>query len=347
MIVRHIPMKKMRLSSFSDLVKYLVNTQSKQEGVGKIGISNCHSTETAWAVHEVLATQAQNQRAKGDKTWHMLISFAPAENPSKEVLKTIEERVVASIGFGEHQRISVVHHDTDNLHIHIAINKVHPETLNMIEPYRAYKTLANIATELEMEYGLQITNHQPRKGRSENLADDMEQHTGIESLMNWMRRHCSAQMDSASSWEEVHAILAEHGLVMGVRANGFVFCDDKGLMVKASSVSRNYSRKNLESRFGAFKPASYYESIPQNVYRYEPLNSQAKSSELYARYRQEREKNKTVYAEKLNKIRASKIRLIEKAKQRGRVKRAALRLLNMPRSEKKISISTNQQNPDK
>lgn len=336
MIVRHFPMKKARLSSFSDLIEYLTNTQNKQERVGKISISNCNSVDPVWAAHEVRATQFQNQRAKGDKTWHMLISFAPGEYPSEEVLKTIEDRIVASIGFKEHQRISVVHHDTDNLHVHIAINKIHPESFNLIEPYKAYKTLANVATELELEFGLQITNHQPCKGRSENLADDMEQHAGIESLMNWMKRHCSAQIDTATSWEEVHSILAQNSLQIRIRANGFVFCDDKGLMVKASSVSRSFSKKNLESRLGEFMPVFSRDEVnSQNVYRYEPLGSQAASSELYARYRQEREQSKTIVTEKLNKLREARIRLIDKTKKRGRIKRTALKLMTISRHEKK------------
>ena len=148
----------------------------------------------------------------------MLISFAPGENPSSETLKAIEERVVSAIGFKEHQRISAVHHDTDNLHIHVAINKINPKTFNMIEPYRAYKVFAEVASIpiLEIEYGLEITNHQSRKGRSENMADDMEQHSGIESLINWMKRHCKVQIESANSWTEVHKILAEHGLMVRI-----------------------------------------------------------------------------------------------------------------------------------
>ncbi len=114
MIIRHIPMKKTRLSSFSGLVQYLCNQQNKQERVGKVRLSNCNSLDPIWAVQEVLATQAKNQRATGDKTYHMLISFAPGENPSPQVLRKIEDRVALSIGFKEHQRISVVHHDTDN-----------------------------------------------------------------------------------------------------------------------------------------------------------------------------------------------------------------------------------------
>ena len=90
MIIRHIPMKSARMSSFSGLVKYITDEQNKQERVGKVRISNCNSVDPSWAIQEVLATQAKNQRAKGDKTYHVLISFAPGENPSEAVLKAIK-----------------------------------------------------------------------------------------------------------------------------------------------------------------------------------------------------------------------------------------------------------------
>ncbi|HAU1766416.1 TPA: relaxase/mobilization nuclease domain-containing protein [Legionella pneumophila] len=340
MIIRHIPMKKTRFSSFSGLVKYLCNQQNKQERVGKVRLSNCNSLDPIWAVQEVLATQAKNQRATGDKTYHMLISFASGENPSPQVLREIEDRVALSIGFKEHQRISVVHHDTDNLHIHVAINKIHPQTFNMIEPYRAYKIFAEFASQLEIELGLQITNHQTRKNRSENLADDMEHHSGIESLINWMKRHCKEKIEAARSWKEIHSILAEHGLMIRVKANGFVFCNPQGMTVKASSISRTFSKKNLESKLGSFI-ASYSEGdAPEsNVYRYEPLNKKVLGSELYATYKHEKSHNKYIISDKLKNLREARAKLIEKAKKRGRIKRATLKLMNLSKVQKKFLYS--------
>ncbi|HAT3986297.1 TPA: relaxase/mobilization nuclease domain-containing protein [Legionella pneumophila] len=337
MIIRHIPMKTARLSSFAGLVEYITDPQDKQERLGKISLTNCNSIDPAWAIKEILATQAKNQRATADKTYHLLISFAPGETLSDNLLNIIEDRVVSSIGFKDHQRISTVHHDTDNLHIHIAINKIHPKTFNMIEPYRAYRTFAEVASQLEIEFGLQIPNHQTRKGRSENLADDMEQHSGIESLINWMKRHCKDQIEAATSWDNLHRILAEHGLTIKLRANGFVFCDKKGLMVKASSVSRNFSKKNLLAKLGEFIPASTQaEAAAQNTYRYEPLNKTLSNSELYARYRDERLNNKTILADRLKTLRTAKTCAIEKAKKRARLKRKALKLMKMPVIQKKI-----------
>ncbi|MFO8748640.1 TraI/MobA(P) family conjugative relaxase [Legionella pneumophila serogroup 1] len=340
MIIRHIPMKKTRLGSFSGLVQYLCNQQNKQERVGKVRLSNCNSLDPVWAVQEVLATQAKNQRATGDKTYHMLISFAPGENPSPKVLREIEDRVALSIGFKEHQRISVVHHDTDNLHIHVAINKIHPQTFNMIEPYRAYKTFAEVASMLEIELGLQITNHQTRKNRSENLADDMERHSGIESLINWMKRHCKEKIEAATSWKEIHSILAEHGLKICAKANGFDFCNEQGMTIKASSISRSFSKKNLESMLGSFVPSYSESDAPaSNVYRYEPLNKKVLGSALYAKYLHEKSHNKHFISDKLKNLREVRAKLIEKAKKRGRIKRAALKLMNLSKVQKKFLYS--------
>ncbi|WP_419419470.1 TraI/MobA(P) family conjugative relaxase [Legionella sp. D16C41] len=336
MIIRHIPMKAARLSSFSSLVQYLCDEQNKMERVGSISISNCNSDEPIWAVQEVLVTQAKNQRAKNDKTYHMLISFAPGEMLSNNALQTIEEQVVSSIGFREHQRISVVHHDTDNLHIHIAINKIHPTTFNMIEPFRAYKAFAEIGSKLEIEFGLKVTNHQTCKSRSENLADDMEQHSGIGSLINWMKQHCKEKIEVANSWIEIHNILTEHGLVIHSRANGFVFCNNRGLTVKASSISRNFSKKNLEAKLGTFVPSPLKNTTSAStVYHYEPLNKSVLGSELYTRYQHEKAHNKIFLSKQLKQLREAKILLIEKAKKRGRIKRAALKLMKLARMNKK------------
>lgn len=56
----------------------------------------------------------------------------------------------------------------------MGINKIHPHRYSLHEPYRAYKKLSDIAIKLELEHGLQKTNHIARKVVSENRAEDME-----------------------------------------------------------------------------------------------------------------------------------------------------------------------------
>ena len=246
-------MKEAKLSSFAGLAKYITNSQEKQERVGEVRLTNFQSETLDWAVTEALHVQQQNTRSENDKTYHLLISFAPGEQPSADVMRDIEDRMCAAVGFGEHQRISAVHHDTDNLHIHIAINKIHPEKHTIHEPYRAYQTMGDMAAVLEREHGLQVTNHTGKKRGGENRADDMEQHAGIESLLGWIKKECATELAQAQTWTELHAVMRSNGLELQERGNGLVITDGRGIGVKASSVSRNLSKPSLEKRLGAFE----------------------------------------------------------------------------------------------
>ncbi|MFN2681327.1 relaxase/mobilization nuclease domain-containing protein [Neisseria gonorrhoeae] len=124
---KKIPMRKANLSSFEGLVTYLAGSQGVANRVGKVEIHNYESSDLRWAVQETLAVQDQNKRSAADKTYHLMVSLAGGEFLTDEQLSRIEQSMIEALGYAEHQRISVVHRDTDNLHFHVAINKVHPE----------------------------------------------------------------------------------------------------------------------------------------------------------------------------------------------------------------------------
>ena len=253
MIAKRVAMKSIKKSSFIALIGYLLGQQGKTERVGRVNVTNCHSDDPQWAGIEAEATQAQNTRAESDKTYHLLVSFRAGENPSPEVIKTIEERICKSLGYGEHQRVSVVHTDTDNLHLHVCINKIHPGRHTIHEPYFDHKSLGKLCAQLEAEYGLEKDNHIPKKTAGETRAADMENAAGLESLIGWIRRQCLHEILTAKSWAELHKTLIENGLEIKEKANGLVIVDREGVGVKASSVSRNCSKAAFEARLGKFE----------------------------------------------------------------------------------------------
>lgn len=338
MIVKHVPMNTVRKSNFGELARYLSNPQERNERVGDMCITNCHADELADAALEVMATQARNTRAEGDKTYHLIISFRAGENPPAGTLAEIEQRICAGLGFGEHQRVSAVHHDTDNLHIHVAINKIHPMRLTMQEPFRAYRTLAELCATLETEYGLERDNHQTKKRGAENRAADMEHAAGIESLLGWVKRECLPQIQGAKSWAELHQAMRDNGLALRERGNGFVIEAGDGTMVKASSVSRDLSKTKLEARLGAFQPASRQagQVKPVRQYQARPVRSRIDTSELYAKYKAEQQDLTASRSAELAKARDRKDREIDAAKRAGRLKRAAIKLMSGPGVSKKV-----------
>src|SRR3984893_14313827 len=160
MISKKVAMKTPEKSRFGKLVAYLLDPQGKKIRVGEVAITNCVSSDTTSAAREIAATQRLNARAKSDRTYHLLVSLRAGENPDVKTLRVIEERFCQELGSALHQLGSVIHHDTDNVHIHVAINKIHPATLTLHDPVRAYKKRSKLCAILEHELGLAQDNHQ-------------------------------------------------------------------------------------------------------------------------------------------------------------------------------------------
>ncbi len=150
-------------------VEYILDAAAGGERVGAIRITNCLTTEVDLAVLEIVATQGLNTRAKAERTYHMVVSFPPGETPSDEQLRDIEDELVNAIGLGEHQRISAVHTDTDHLHVHVAINQIHPQKLTRIEPYYDKLKLMEACERLEIKHDLIRTNHGETKAAKTGL----------------------------------------------------------------------------------------------------------------------------------------------------------------------------------
>jgi hypothetical protein len=338
MIAKHVTLKQVKKSSFSNLVTYLTGTQNKEERLGDIRVTNCHGNQVEAAALEVLNTQAQNTRSEADKTYHLVVSFRAGEQPDSRTLVAIEERICEGLGFAGHQRVSVVHHDTDNLHLHIAINKIHPTRYTIHEPFMAYRVLAKLCDKLENEYHLEKDNHEARKAGADSRATAMEHHADVESLLGWIKRECTEQLQAARNWKQLHEALTENGLQLHVRANGFVITADNGVTVKASSIAHEFSKARLEQRLGTYQPPPAPGMRDRAARRYEkkPLKSRVDTTELYARYKAAQTVSASARASEWERSRLRKLTDIGDAKRIGRLKRAAIKLAHMPRSARKL-----------
>ena len=330
MIAKHVAPKQAVKSRFNRLVEYVTDSQDKTHRVGLVKSVNCHAASIDAAITEVLATQQQNTRATGDKTYHLLVSFREGETLDNETLSKIEAELCEAIGFGEHQRISAVHRDTDNLHIHVAINKIHPEKLTMVEPFRAYRVLSDTCDRLENEYGLEKDNHVSKVRSGESRAQDMEAHSGQKSLISWTREHCGEALQQAQSWHDVHQILSQHGLSLQQRGNGLVITADSGVNIKASSVSRDLSKLALEKRLGEFIAGDVTdvnrgeESSKRGRYRKQPIALKVDTTVLYRTYQQQVQQNDLQVKHALSVVMSDKGRKLKALDLANRLKRFAI-----------------------
>jgi hypothetical protein len=334
-----VAMQSVKKSDFAELVKYMTDEQEKNERIGFVSVTNCQSDRPDAAVLEIINTQGKNTRAESDKTFHLVVSFPAGEQPDAVVLKEIEAKLCDGLGYGAHQRVSVVHHDTDNLHIHIAINKIHPRRYTILDPYYSHKVLGQLCEKLEQDYGLTQVNHKANKVGSENRAFDMEHHAGVESLLGWIKRECLEQLQAATSWAEIHRVMQESGLTLKERGNGLVMTNQDGLMVKASSVARELSKGKLEDKFGTFAPSSDRQANgegPKRSYEARPVRSRIDTTLLFARYKTEQQGMGANRTREWQFAREHKNRRIEEAKRSAKLKRAATKLMGNSRAEKKL-----------
>ena len=334
MIVKQIESQTRQTNYFQALVSYLLNPQGKEHRVGEARLSNYLSEDIKGARFETEVLQKQNTRGKSSDTMHLVVSFPEGEVPGKEVLQKIEEKLVSSLGMEMHQRISVTHHDTDHFHLHIAINKVHPVSHNLISPAFSWTALAKCALECEQSFHLQHDNHvvqrvlfvdgkpivenyEPDEEYIRNQkARDMEFKEGIESVTRFLKSEMMQPLSEAKTWNEFNALLKDKGLTLQIKGNGFVFkTDDDSVSVKASSVSRDFSFEKLSKKLGPFEP---FDPVPKEESKWKRKGPSA----LYLRYLDER--NAAWLAKKMD-AKDEAFRAREEAKSRYRVALASIR----------------------
>jgi len=69
--------------------------------------------------------------------------------PSQRQWEAAAKKTIAALGFGEHQYLIVAHDDKKHFHVHIMLNRVHPETYRAHYAMRDMFTLDRCMRELE------------------------------------------------------------------------------------------------------------------------------------------------------------------------------------------------------
>lgn len=115
--------------AFGGLIRYLLHGRSGEE----------HS-RVAWTMQRNLAlddperaavlmraTAAQNHRVE-QPVYHLVVAFDPSDRPSPDVIRQVVDRLLDELRLKDHQILIVAHRDRAHPHLHIVVNRVHPET---------------------------------------------------------------------------------------------------------------------------------------------------------------------------------------------------------------------------
>ena len=261
-----------------DLVDYIRHPHNKnpQEKIeyagGRNFISGTHSGQKL----EMISLAKESVHSKMPVT-HWIFSWKEGEQPSRKQIEEIVDLFLEKMELGGHQTIYGLHYDTDNYHLHIAVNRVNPETGKVIQPHKGFdiKEAHKIVAFVEhiqgweseknslytvLENGELARRLKGREIKPRQEALNFECAKGEKSAQRIAQERGHSIIENSKSWEELHQQLAKTGLRFEKKGSGaIIFVDD--IVVKASSVDRAFSMGKLCKKLGDFIPGAY----PTNV----------------------------------------------------------------------------------
>ncbi len=176
--------------SFMGLVAYLLEGSKGQENPERVAWTetlNLATDRPKTAARVMAATAMDQSRLKAEAgikstgrksknhVMHYTLSWAEERQPSPEEMMRAVNGSLAVLGekkgrkggrkgkagreairdqfANEHQALVVAHEDTDNLHVHVVVNRVHPEHGVMLPSSNDFKKLSRWAEKYELENG--------------------------------------------------------------------------------------------------------------------------------------------------------------------------------------------------
>lgn len=248
--------------------------------------TNCFSLETAAAEMNMVA--AQNRHCK-DPVYHFILSWQADETPTPAQVFDSARHCLEKMGMGHHQFVTAIHRDTDNIHCHIAVNRVDPETYRAANLWNDADTLQQCCRVLEKRFGFKQDNGSWVWGDNNTLhrapwrfksapqgAAKREIFSDKESLYHYAVRNVRTELTTAfksaeTSWCYLHLLLHEKGLGLRENNGGLVvynYLQPDGPVVKASDVHPTLTLAKLEPYYGSFEAPPVFDSDDLEVERY-------------------------------------------------------------------------------
>ena len=141
--------------SFTSLGRYLVSGRDGN-AEGRIAWSSARNLPTndpELAAKIMRATASQNVRV-AQPVYHLALSFDPRDIVDRAAMERVADRVLAELKLNQHQAIIVAHGDRAHPHMHILVNRVHPETGRVWDRWQDYTLIQRALREEERALGL-------------------------------------------------------------------------------------------------------------------------------------------------------------------------------------------------
>lgn len=207
-----------------------------------------------------------NQSARCAKPlYHLVLSWREDENPTDEMMQSHIDDTLRDLELLDHQAFIAAHKDTKHRHVHLIINRVHPETTKAWSRSMDYARIETSIRRQMEERGLAYVpgrHNDPEKfGLKPRHVKRGEYRSAIHSgkerpLDHWStgqinerRESLLGYFDSARSWDQLSRMLAADGIALKRKGQGIVLEGGDGFM-KLSELRKDIRLGALGSLYG-------------------------------------------------------------------------------------------------
>jgi hypothetical protein len=224
---------KSKASNVRGLIDYIAGVAAggDAEKVEHRGAFNLLNIDHDGQVQEMIDL-AEVARRSPQPVQHWILSWREDEQPTGAQADEAVGMFLAEMGLAEHQAVYALHRDTHNCHVHVAVNRVHPTTEKVVTVNNgfdlevAHRAIARIEQRQGWECEARALYAMDPDGRAERLrprdqgerrpsgrAQDLEERTGQRSAQRIAIDDAAPAIRQARSWRELHAALADLGLI--------------------------------------------------------------------------------------------------------------------------------------
>ncbi len=289
--------RKVPARGFGEAVRYIARDRPDQVAeprpeMGTLGfacpLDTAEDRQTAIAILDATAAAAR-RKTGSSPVYHVTLAWQEGEHPTAKQIDAACAQVLGALGFEGHEALWALHRDTDHDHVHLIVNRVHPDGSTAKVPRLDWLILDQAMREIERAQGW---NHSPgpyvvletragpqvvRMSRAERrergllaegpqtspgAADAAHREAGA-SFQAWAAGGPAQAIKTALdapgvTWERLHQQAARYGLRIEPKGSGMVVTtrldDGRTLAAKASQLGRWASKAELEKRLGPWQP---------------------------------------------------------------------------------------------
>ena len=134
--IKNTKAEKPRAWQIGDLVDYIRFPHNKkpQEKIECAGGRNFLSPTHVGQKAEIIALARESSQSRMPVS-HWILSWQEGEQPTREQVEEVVDLFLEKMELTEHQTVYGLHYDTDNYHLHIAVNRMNLGTGKVVLPF--------------------------------------------------------------------------------------------------------------------------------------------------------------------------------------------------------------------